>query len=282
MIELFDEFVMYLRFPFVQRAFAVGALISVCASLLGVTLVLRRCSFIGDGLSHVAFGAMAISGALGATNDMTVVMPIALASAVLILRAGQSARIKGDAAIAMFSVGALAIGYLVMNRWPRSGNLAGDVCQTLFGTASILTLSNADVVICAAVSIFVIAFYAVAMGKIFCVTFDEQFASACGVDSRRYGLVIALVTAAVVSLAIKLAGTLLVSALVVFPACSAMRIFKSFKAVTIAAGIMSALCSIFGTAVSILAGTPVGSTVVAAHIVIFAACWLIGRSKEVR
>ena len=249
-------------------------LIALCSSLLGVTLVLKRFSFIGDGLSHVAFGAMAIAAVLQLTNEMPLVMAVTVLSAVLLLRTGQNTKIKGDAAIAMISVGALAVGYLLMNIFSTSSNLSGDVCSTLFG--SILTLSLTEVWLCAGMSISVAAVFILFYNKIFAVTFDENFARATGTKAGLYNLLIAVVTAVIIVLAMNLVGSLLISALVIFPALSAMRVFKSFRGVTICAAILSVVCSLTGILVSILAGTPVGSTIVAVQIIAFALSWLAG------
>lgn len=276
MTAIMEKLASYWAYPFVRYAFFVGVLIALCSSLLGVTLVLKRFSFIGDGLSHVAFGAMAIAAVLQLTNEMPLVMAVTILSAVLLLRTGQNTKIKGDAAIAMISVGALAVGYLLMNIFSTSSNLSGDVCSTLFGSTSILTLSLTEVWLCAGMSISVAAVFILFYNKIFAVTFDENFARATGTKARLYNLLIAVVTAVIIVLAMNLVGSLLISALVIFPALSAMRVFKSFRGVTICAAILSVVCSLTGILVSILAGTPVGSTIVAVQIIAFALSWLAG------
>ena len=273
MSAIMEKLASYWAYPFVRYAFVVGVLIALCSSLLGVTLVLKRFSFIGDGLSHVAFGAMAIAAVLQLTNEMPLVT---ILSAVLLLRTGQNTKIKGDAAIAMISVGALAVGYLLMNIFSTSSNLSGDVCSTLFGSTSILTLSLTEVWLCAGMSISVAAVFILFYNKIFAVTFDENFARATGTKAGLYNLLIAVVTAVIIVLAMNLVGSLLISALVIFPALSAMRVFKSFRGVTICAAILSVVCSLTGILVSILAGTPVGSTIVAVQIIAFALSWLAG------
>ena len=272
-----DLIMRYLSFPAVRYALIVGVLISLCSSLLGVTLVLKRFSFIGDGLSHVAFGAMAIAAVVGLTDEMLIVLPITVLSAILLLRTGQNAKIKGDAAIAMISVGALAIGYLLMNLFSTSSNISGDVCSTLFGSTSILTLTKTEVWLCVALSIIVVAAFLFFYHKIFAVTFDESFARATGPPTGAYNLIIAIIIAVIIVLAMNLVGSLLISALVIFPALSAMRLYKSFKAVTICSAILSVLCSFAGMVISILGGTPVGSTIVAVDIVAFAVCCALGR-----
>jgi zinc transport system permease protein len=270
---------MYFQFPFVRYALIVGVLIALCSSLLGVTLVLRRFSFIGDGLSHVAFGALAVAGILNLTDDMLFVLPVTVLAAVLLLRSGQNTKIKGDAAIAMISVSALAIGYLLMNLFSTSTNLSGDVCSTLFGATSILTLTVREVWICAVLSVIVLVIFVLFYNKIFAVTFDENFARATGTDANKYNLMIAVVIAVIIVLAMNLVGSLLISALVIFPALSAMRIFKSFKLVTISSAVLSVICATAGILIAILAGTPVGSTIVAADAVVFGICCLIGARK---
>ncbi len=276
-MDLFTTLSFYLSKPFVINALIVGVLIALCSSLLGVTLVLKRYSFIGDGLSHVAFGAMAIAAVLGLTNNMPLVLTITVVCAVLLLRMGKNAKIKGDAAVAMISVGALAIGYLLMNIFNTgSSNLSGDVCSTLFGSTSILTLSTFDVWMCVILSIVVVVFFVLFYNRIFSVTFDEAFARATGQRAGLYNLLIAIVIAVIIVISMQLVGSLLISALVIFPALSAMRVFKSFKSVTICAAIVSVVCALIGLFTSILAGTPVGSTIVAADIVVFFIFYIIG------
>ncbi len=261
----------YLQLTFVQNALIVGVLISLCSSLLGVTLVLRRFSFIGDGLSHVAFGAMAVAAVVGLTNDMLLVMPVTILCAVLLLCVGQNAKVKGDASVAMISVGALAIGYLLMNLFPPKGksNISGDVCTTLFGGTSILTLKPFDVTLSIVLSVVVVVFFLLFYHKIFALTFDESFAAATGAKTKLYNMLLAVVIAVVIVLAMKLVGSLLISALVVFPALSAMRVFRSFRSVTICAAVISVSCTVGGIIASALFSTPVGSTIVVADIAVF-------------
>ena len=287
----------YFGFSYVRYAFIVGILIALCSSLLGVTLVLKRFSFIGDGLSHVAFGAMsfaatlpvmikkyalAISGEdklsprmqsivswIAKLNDMYIILPVTLICAILLLRTGQNTRIKGDAAVAMLSVGALAIGYLLMNRYPSRANISGDVCSTLFGSTSIITLKQEDVRLCIVMSVIVIVTYIMFYNKIFAVTFDENFTNATGIKADAYNLLIAVITALIIVLAMNLVGSLLISALIIFPALSAMRVFKSFRSVIICSAVVSVLCAAFGIISSILFSTPVGSTIVVADLAVF-------------
>ena len=268
-MDIIYKLILYFQYPFVRYALIVGVLIALCSSLLGVTLVLKRFSFIGDGLSHVAFGAMAVAAAMNLTNNFLLVLPVTVVCAILLLRTGQNAKIKGDAAIAMISVGTLAIGYLIMNIFSKSSNLSGDVCTTLFGSTSILTLSATEVWFCAVLSILVIMTFMLFYHKIFAVTFDEDFTAATGVGAKAYNLILAIIIAVVIVLAMNLVGALLISALVIFPTLSSMRVFKSFKAVSVCSVIISVICAILGILISIVAGTPVGSTVVAVDIACF-------------
>ena len=274
-----DTLMLYLSYPFVRYALIVGVLIALCASLLGVTLVLKRFSFIGDGLSHVAFGAMAIAAVLNMTNRMVIVLPVTIVCAVLLLRTGQNTKIKGDAAIAMISVGALAFGYLLMSMFSTSANLSGDVCGALFGSTSILTLTKGEVWLCIGLSALVLVLFTLFYQRIFDVTFDETFAKAAGTKVDAANLLIAVITAVIIVLAMNLVGSLLISALIIFPALSAMRIFRSFLSVTVFSAIISVTCAFLGIVISILAGTPVGSTVVAVDVAAFALCASIGSVK---
>ncbi len=271
----------YLAFPFVRYAIIVGVLISLCASLIGVTLVLKRYSFIGDGLSHVAFGAMAVASVMHLTDTRILTMPVTVIAAVLLLRTGKNAKVKGDAAIAMLSVGALALGYLLMNTFAVSGNVSGDVCSTLFGSTSILTLTFSEVVICGIMSAVVIAMFIMYYNRIFAVTFDENFAKATGVKSERYNLLIAIIIAVIIVLGMNLVGSLLISALIVFPALSAMRLVQNFKSVVIVSALLSVICALAGMLISFLCATPVGSTIVVADMAVFVICMLIGRIRGI-
>ncbi|MCL2253737.1 MAG: metal ABC transporter permease [Lachnospiraceae bacterium] len=279
MSEIFNKLYLYFQFPFVYYAMIAGILIALCSSLLGVTLVLKRFSFIGDGLSHVAFGAIAIAAVMNLTNQLILVLPVTIICAILLLSSGQNSKIKGDAALAMISVGSLAIGYLILNLFSKSSNLAGDVCAALFGSTSILTLTITDVWICGILSVLVVVIFLLFYHKIFAVTFDEDFMTATGVKAKTYNLIMATIFAVVIVLAMNLVGALLISALVIFPALSAMRVFKSFRAVTICAVIISVICATLGILISILAGTPVGSTIVAVDIVCFLIFSAAGKLK---
>lgn len=272
-----NELQFYLSYPFVRYALIVGTLIALCSSLLGVTLVLKRFSYIGDGLSHVAFGALAVATLFDLSNTSVVVMPVTVIAAILILRTGQNPRIHGDAAIAMLSVGSLAVGYLVMNLFSTSANISGDVCSTLFGSTSILTLTKAEVWLCVLMSVIVVAIFIFLFNRIFAVTFDENFAKATGLKVGAYNNMIAIITAVIIVLAMKLVGSLLISALVIFPALSAMRIIQNFKGVVICSAVISVMCAVVGIVLSILFSTPVGSTIVAADIAVFFVNSIIGK-----
>ena len=276
MTEAFQKLGQYLQFPFVQYALIVGVLIALCSSLLGVTLVLKRFSFIGDGLSHVAFGAMSVAAITGLTNDMLVVMPVTIVCAILLLRTGQNAKMKGDASVALISVFALAFGYLLMNLFPTSSNVSADVCGTLFGSTSVLTLTEAEVWVSVALSVVTVTVFALFYNRIFAVTFDENFAKATGIRTDLYNLIIAVVIAVVIVLAMNLVGSLLISALIIFPALSAMRVFKSFLSVTICSAILSVSTALAGLLVSIMLGTPVGPTIVVAEAALFIVFWIVG------
>ena len=278
---MLDTLIEYMSFPFVRYALIVGVLIALCSSLLGVTLVLKRYSFIGDGLSHVAFGAMSVATVLNIVNDNLFIFPVTIVCAILLLKTGRNAKIKGDSAIAMLSVGAMAVGYLLVNLSSKSSNISGDVCSTLFGSTSILTLRREDVIFCGVISVIVVTAFVFFYNKMFAVTFDENFANAVGTNANAYNLMIAITIAVIIVLAMKLVGSLLISALIIFPSLSAMRVFKNFKAVTICSAIISVLCSASGILISILAGTPVGSTIVVVNIAVFFIFSLIGKILKI-
>lgn len=276
MTAVIDKLSLYMTYPFVKYALIAGIMIALCSSLLGVTLVLKRFSFIGDGLSHVAFGAMAVAAVIGLTNNILLILPVTVLCAVLLLMGGQNRKIKGDAAVAMISVGSLAVGYLIMNLFSTSSNISGDVCSSLFGSTSILTLSKTDVLVCVALSVTVVILFVYFYNKIFAITFDESFAKATGTPVNIYNLLVAVIIAVIIVLAMNLVGSLLISALVIFPALSAMRVFKSFKSVTICSAVFSVVCATLGILVSVVGGTPVGSTIVAVDIAGFIIFYLIG------
>lgn len=274
-----ETLALYLSYPFVRYALIVGVLIALCSSLLGVTLVLRRFSFIGDGLSHAAFGALAIASVLNLSNNMVLVLPLTILCAILILCIGQNTAVKGDAAVAMLSVGALAIGYLLMSLFSTSTNLSGDVCSTLFGSTSILTLTQTDVRLCILLSLAVIVVFILFYNKLFAVTFDEAFARAAGTPVSIYNLMIAVIIAVIIVLAMNLVGSLLISALVVFPALAAMRVYRSFLSVTICSAVLSVFCALGGILLAIFTGTPVGSTIVVMDLLAFLVFSVIGKAR---
>lgn len=276
---ILDKLVLYFEYPFVRYALAAGVLIALCSSLIGVTLVLKRFSFIGDGLSHVAFGALAVATIFDMSSSMPLVMCITVACAILLLRTGQNTKIKGDAAVAMLSVGSLAVGYMLMNIFSSSANISGDVCSTLFGSTSILTLSVGDVWLCAAMSMIVIVFFVLFYNKIFAVTFDETFARTAGTRAGMYNLLMAVIIAVIIVLAMNLVGSLLISALVIFPALSSMRIFRTFRSVIICSAALSVICSTAGILLAVLVGTPVGSTIVVVQIAVFIVFYAVGALK---
>ena len=279
-MNLINTLQMYFQYAFVWRALIVGVLIALCSSFLGVTLVLKRFSHIGDGLSHVAFGFMCIAAIIHLSNDMILIIPATLVCAIILLRSGENAKFKGDASLAMFSVSSLAISYLMMNVFSESANVSGDVCTTLFGSTSILTLSKDQVLLSIILALTVTTIYFVLYNKIFVITFDENFASAIGINVRKYNFLIATVIALVVVLAMKLVGSLLVTALIIFPAISSMCIFKNYRMVIIFSVIVSIFCSILGILVAIVYGTPVGSTIVAINLIIYLLCRLLGALKN--
>ena len=269
----------YFQYDFVKYALIAGVLVSLCAALLGVSLVLKRFSMIGDGLSHVAFGAIAIAAVLDIA-PMYFTLPVTIVAAIILLRMGQNSKIKGDAAIAMLSAGALAAGYLLMNIFSTNANISGDVCTTLFGSTSILTLSKNDVYTCIILAFVVIAAYTLFYNRIFSVTFDENFATATGTHSAVYNLSLAVITAVVIVIAMNLVGALLISALVIFPALSAMRVFRSFRSVTVCAAAIAVFCSVTGILLSVLFDTPVGATIVAADVAVFAVFAAAGKIRK--
>lgn len=277
MIDVINNLISYMSYPFVRYALAAGIMVALCSSLLGVILVLKRYSFIGDGLSHVAFGAMAVAAVLSVSNEMIVVMPITIICAIILLKKGQNAGVNGDAALAMFSVGAMAVGYLLLNMFSTSANIAGDVCSTLFGSTSILTLNKSDVILCVIMSAVVIGLFVFLYNRVFAVTFDENFAKATGINTKTYNLIIALITAVIIVLAMNMVGALLTSALIVFPALSAMQVQKSFRGVIVCSAVISVVAAFVGIMASMLFSTPVGATIVVANIVIFFVFFIAGK-----
>lgn len=277
-MSIFERLVYYFDFSFVRYAMIVGVLIALCSALFGVILVLKRFSFIGDGLSHAAFGALALATVLNVSNELIVVLPFTVVLAVLLLKTGQNASIKGDAAVAMISVGALAAGYLLLNVFPSSSNVSGDVCSTLFGATSILTLSKADVGLCAILSVAVIFLFVLFYNRIFAVTFDETFARATGTKAELYNTVIAVIIAVIIVLAMNLVGSLLISALIIFPAISAMRIARSFLSVTVCSAAISVVCAVIGIVLAVLTSVPVGPSIVVINILCFILFYFMGKT----
>ena len=269
-MSISDTLVLYFSYPFVRYAFVVAIVISLSASLLGVTLVLKRYSFIGDGLSHVAFGAMAIASVFKMINNNVIVLPLTILTAVLLLKSGKNSKVNGDAAIAIFSVGALAIGYLIMNVFGTSANVSGDVCSTLFGSTSLLTLETSEVWFSVVLAVLVIGLFVFLYNKIFAVTFDEDFANATGMNADRYNLVIAVLIAVIIVMGMNLVGSLLISALVIFPALTAMRMFADYRSVVVCSAVIAVVCAVAGMLISIMLSTPVGATIVTVDIIVFA------------
>lgn len=274
---MINTLITYFSYPFVRYAFIVAVLVSFCAALLGVILVLKRFSFLGDGLSHFAFGAVAIAAVIGLTDNMMLVMPVTIICAVLLLRAGQNAGVKGDASLAMVSVSSLAVGYLLLNVFSASTNVAGDVCSSLFGSEALITLNKGDVIRCSIISAIVVAVFVIFYNRIFSVTFDESFATATGTHAGVYNTLIAIISAVIIVLAMELVGSLLISALIVFPALSAMRVFTGFKSVVICSACISVAAASFGLILSLLFSTPTGATIVAVDMVLFLVFTAVGR-----
>ena len=274
---MLKSFLSYFTHDIVWYALLVGLLISVCAALFGVILVLKRFSFIGDGLSHVAFGATAIATVFSAVDSIFIVMPITVVAAILLLRAGKRARLGGDSAIAVVSVGALALGYLLISIFPSSSNVAGDVCSALFASSSILYLKSADVILCAIMSAAVITLFILFYRKIFALSFDEDFATAVGVKTGAYNILIATVTAVIIVMAMKLVGSLLISALIIFPALSAMRIMRSFRGVVTLSCILASVCALAGFSLALLFDLPIGPAIAAANMLTFGISAIVGK-----
>lgn len=280
---MIEKIITYLSlYPTVRYACVAILLISVCAALLGVCLVLKRYSMIGDGLSHVSFGAMSIATVLGLITPIYITLPVTVIAAVLLLKIRSSSAIGGDSAIAMISSGALAFGYLLLNLFSgNNANLSNDACATLFGSG-IIGIGIDDVILCLSLSAVVLLVFVLFYNKIFAVTFDESFAHATGTRVGLYNTLIAVITAVTVVLAMNMLGALLASALIIFPALSAMRLFKTFKKVTVCAIAISAFCAVTGTLISVVFATATGPTVVVADLVIFSICSLLGAIKSKR
>lgn len=274
MFELFSELFSY---PFITRAVIVGIMVSLCAALLGVSLVLKRYSMIGDGLSHVGFGSLAAATAMNAA-PLTVSVPVVILAAFLLLRLTENSKIKGDAAIALISTSSLAIGVIVIS---LTTGMNTDVCNYMFG--SILAMSKSDVKLSIALSAAVLMLYIIFYNKIFAVTFDETFAKAIGIKTNLYNMLIAILTAITVVLGMRMMGVLLISSLIIFPALSSMRICKKFKTVTISSAILSIVCFFIGIVISYKLATPTGASIVIVNIIAFVTYWTLGMvARKVR
>ncbi len=273
-MNIFEQLIAYLDEPFFVKALVVGVLISLCCAILGVSLVLKKYSMIGDGLAHVSFGAMTLAMIL-AIADVYLMLPITVLVAILLIRLTNKGKVKNDSAIAMLSVGALGFGYLLVDLFSTSANISGDICSSLFGSMSILTLSDLDVGICIGLTIFVLLFFILYHNRIFAVTFDENFAQATGTKTAIYNNIMAIIIGVTIVLAMKLVGSLLISALIVFPAVSAIRLFKSYKLVIIFASILSVINSVLGILIAMLWGSPVGATIVVIDVIMYFICWLV-------
>lgn len=271
---MFDILKEMFSYPFMVRALAVGVPVSLCAALLGVSLVLKRYSMIGDGLSHVGFGALALATAMGAA-PLAVSVPVVMAAAFVLLHISESGKIRGDAAVALLSSGALAVGVMLVS---MTTGMTTDVCNYMFG--SILALSAADAKLSLWLSFAVGVCFVLLYPKLFAVTFDESFAAASGVKVKRYNTLLAMLTAITVVLGMRMMGTLLISSLIIFPALTAMRVFGSFKAVTVCAGILSVAGFCIGMVLSYVAQTPTGASIVCVNILFFAVFWMVGEARR--
>ena len=260
---MFDTVIEMLSYPFMTRAFLVGSLVALCSALLGVSLVLKRYSMIGDGLSHVGFGALAIAAALNMA-PLAVAIPVVVVAAVLLLRISGSSKIKGDAAIALISTTSLAVGVMVIS---LTTGMNTDVYNYMFG--SILAMSREDVQFAAVLSMVVLGLYLFCYNKVFAVTFDENFAKATGVNVELYNVLIAVLTAVTIVLGMRMMGAMLISSLIIFPALTAMRIFKSFRGVVICSGVLAVVCFLFGIIFSYGCSTPAGASVVLVNLAAF-------------
>ena len=266
----------YFEYSFVRNAFFAAILISFCAAIIGVFLVLKRYSALSDGLSHVAFGAAALSAAFG-VFDSWIVLPVTVIAAVLILKASPERRVMGDAVIATVSVGALAIGYTVMSLRGGEANLGGDVCTALFGSAEILAVDSRQLIPIAVMTVFLVALVCVFRHRLLSVTYDERFARATGGHASVYEILIAVIVAVVIVVGMKLAGALLVSALAIFPALCAMRLFKSFGQVLLFSAVIGVFSAALGVVLSILLGAPVGATIAAVDVLIYGVVAIVKR-----
>ncbi|MDY3928371.1 MAG: metal ABC transporter permease [Clostridia bacterium] len=264
-------FSLMMSYPFMMRAVVVGILVSLCAALLGVCLVLRKLSMIGDGLSHVGFGALAIASALS-LSPLKVTIPIVIAAAFLLLRLSENSKIKGDSAIAIISTGALAIGVMIIS---LSNNSNTDLNSYLFG--SILAMSNEDMILSIVLSVIVLILFILFYNKIFAVTFDEAFARATGINTEIFNVLIAVLTAVTIVVGMRMMGAMLISSLIIFPAITSMRIFKTFKPVTICSAILSVVCFLIGITISYLYAAPTGASIVVVNIAVLLIFAIVGK-----
>lgn len=280
-LTLFERFAKigeYFKYSFVRNALIVSVLIAVCAAILGVFLVLRRYSALGDGLSHVAFGAAALAATLG-VFDTQLVLPVTVIAAIFILRLSPEKRASGDAVIAVVSVGALAIGYTVLSLGGGEANISGDVCTALFGSSAILSVDTLEVIFVLAMTLILAALAVIFKYKLLSVTFDERFAKATGTKTGVYDTAIAVVCALVIVVGMKLSGSLLISALALFPALCAMKLTRSFSRVLFISAVVGALSAAVGVIFSILLETPVGATIAAVDIIIYTVVSLVKIKK---
>ncbi len=277
---MFEQLTYYFSFSFVWYALIVGIFIALSSSLLGVTLVLKKQSFIGDTLSHVAFTAMSIGMIMNLTNNMFLVLPVTVITAILILNSRSDSKIKGDSMLALISTGTLAMGYLIINVFSSSANVSGDVCATLFGSTSILTLKLSEVMLSVGLSIVVFIVYILFYNKIFAITFDNAFLEASGVKTKKYNLILSILIAVIITLGMKLVGSLLISALIIFPSITSMQLFHKFKSIAISSAVISVLCAVVGILGSILWSTPVGCTIIGINIVVTCISIIINKVKR--
>lgn len=271
MIQTLQEMLSY---PFISRAVIVGILVSLCAALLGVSLVLKRFSMIGDGLSHVSFGALAIAMAMNIA-PLKLSIPVVVIAAFFLLRLSNNSKIKGDALIALISSSSLAIGVIVIS---RTTGMNADVDSYMFG--SILAMNDDDVKLSIILSITVLILFVLFYHQLFSVTFDENFSKAAGINVSLYNMLIAFLTAITIVLGMRMMGAMLISSLIIFPALSSMRIFKSFRLVVVSSAVISIICFIIGMIVSYQYSIPVGASVVVVNLSVLILCSLVGSIKN--
>jgi len=280
---MINSLVSLLSSPYIAKtvltALAVGVLVSICAALLGVSLVLKRYSMIGDGLSHVGYGALAVASALGIAGKHTleIAIPIVVLAAFFILKINEKSHINSDAAVAIVSTGALGIGTVIFS---LSGGTAADACSSLFGSASLITITDKDLFISLILSFFTIGLYIVCYNRIFAVTFDENFSKATGIKVNLFNILIALLTAITIVVGMSLMGAILISGLIIFPPLSAMRISGSFKGVVILSAVISVFCFILGFLFALLLELQIGPTVIIANLIVYILCYVIGKFRN--